>query len=273
MSSQPIFPDQPDDPDVPHIGTALDEAALEAKRRERDRLARKEADRDTVQSIGLPGGDLGDMTPDQLRQLQAQLSARISADNARGATIHRRVSLKIRWFPVAVIAFDFGIMLTYLGAVFNLDLNDPLSAPLTAFVTLALAAMGSAISYVLLSFTGRQMRSFRRLMGQVQWRLLGGFNWMAIGASLILVSTVGALMYVRIFSEANGSGQESAPIVLALAFAVMGVVSNLVVLGVHAMDGSQESDDLRRVSRRLRWFDKKMSRKNQAMMRVQSRIN
>jgi hypothetical protein len=176
------------------------------------------------------------------------LQAKVAGERARGSHIHDRVHKWFRRMPRIVLVFDLFLLLYFFSGVTDVNWAAPLSAAL-AFA-LGLAAMITAASYGYLAFAGHRLRRHKDHSGSIP---LADLDWLtrlvtitAAGGILLLAS----LMFVRMQSEvllALGPGSGLTSLVIAATLAGVSMLANILVVSVHALDGSDETDRLQQL--------------------------
>ena len=134
-----------------------------------------------------------------------------------------------------------------------MDWASPLSLAL-AFA-IALATMVTLLSYGFLSFTGHQLRGHKNPAGTIYREDLDGITSTAFIIAVVIVIVLAVLMFLRIRTEvldALGSQAQITASVIAGAVAVVNAVANLLVVAIHALDGSDQVDRLERLSASVR---------------------
>jgi hypothetical protein len=233
----------------------LDQTHLRLSRHARrtDRLrARRATLRDRVN--GIPGEhvrhvDGGKRTVREARRDRDALQAQISGQRGRGSRKHERLSGWFGRLPRVVLVFDLFLLLYFFSGITDVDWGAPLSMPL-AFAS-GLAAMVTAASYGCLAFAGHRLRRYKDDSGSVPVRDLDWLSRLVAGAAALGVVLLAVLMFVRMRSEtllALGPRSSVTAFVIALALAGVSALANVLVIAVHAFDGSEETDRLRALS-------------------------
>jgi hypothetical protein len=224
---------------------ARSQRRLNRAARRTDRLRARQAR--LLVRAGHRAGDLvrhpdgGQETVTSLQRHQAAQRAQIQDEMARGSRKHHRLPRWIGRTPKLVLLVDFCLLLYFFAGITDVNWASPLSANL-AFAVL-LAAMVTTLSYGFLAFAGYRLRSYKDHSGAVSFRDLDALTWMACGASIAGVAAVAALMFIRMRTEvlyALGPQATGTALMIALVVAVVSVLANFLVVGIHALDGSDQ---------------------------------
>jgi hypothetical protein len=160
----------------------------------------------------------------------------------------RRFTRIVTLATVAVI--DLPIMLWLAGSVFNVDWANPVGLPLViSFVVSVLATGGSAAALHHLGHNQRQYKNERR---QLEWSRLSTGGRISLVAAGSLVTLMGVVMFVRMYTEGVLSGLSDLAVLLAVLVAVVMVIAAALVFWTAFRDGSLEQDDLRHYSEAVR---------------------
>ena len=176
---------------------------------------------------------------------QETLRERISADIQAGSRRHRRLPAMLRRVPLIVFVADALLLLYFFSGVTNVDWSSPLSAAL-AFAAM-LAAMVTGISFAFFRLTGDQLQQYKNDAGTIPLRGLDEATTALACVALAAIAVLAALMYFRMHAEvidALGRGSGATAIIIGLTLATVSVLANTLVIAVHALDGSAESDRL-----------------------------
>jgi hypothetical protein len=183
-----------------------------------------------------------------LEQTQADwngLAARVNAERGQRSRKHERLR---RWFcrlPRMVLGFDFLLLLYFMSGITDVNWVDP-ESPQLAFA-FALAAMITLVSYGCFAFAGDCLRAHKDHSGRIP---LGSLDWLTrviVVACIFGVTVLGLLMFSRMWSEvilALGNTAGSTAISVSTAVTAVSVLANMMVISVHALDGSKETDYL-----------------------------
>jgi hypothetical protein len=232
--------------------TAVEQPDLAAA--DRERRSRRRADAlligaDYRTKDWVPHPDGGKVTAEEAQQEAIAERARIENDTKQGSRKHLRVPGWLRHVPRLVLLFDFFLLLYFFAGITDVNWQSPLSANL-AFAIL-LAAMVTVLSYGFLSFTGHRMRTHKDHSGAVPIGELDFLSKTAVAAALLVIAILATLMFTRMRTEviyALGPASGSAALVIALTLAVVSVAANLLVVGIHAHDGSDQVERLNKLS-------------------------
>ena len=212
---------------------------------------------------GLPLRDAawGYPTLEQVRGLHARLVSRVHADIEAGATVHRPLPGLLRRLPWAVLVLDGLILYSFCADIFNARAAEFTRASVAA---LALAVMGSGMTFAWLSLTGTRLRDYRNRMGEICWRATSWSTRFLVAASGLIALTLGVLMYARVVEQAAQAGNAyvaAAQVpVLGWVFAILSLCANLTVVAVHALDGSALSAEMRHGGKAIRRAEKRLDR-------------
>lgn len=176
---------------------------------------------------------------------QEKVRGCVSDDYDRGSYRHRRLPAILRRVPLVVFATDGLLMLYFFSGITNVDWGNPFSAALV-FAAL-LAAMITSIGFAFFRFTGDQLQQYKDDTGTIPLRGLDTATNVWMGLSGGAMVTLAALMFLRMRAEvitALGPQAGFTAIIVGLTLAVVGVLANTLVIAVHALDGSAETDQL-----------------------------
>lgn len=205
------------------------------------RLRRLHADAEHWMHTRVKHPDGGERTVAETQADEVEQRAQINRETGMGSRKHRRLPTWLGWIPKFVLAFDFALLLYFFAGITNVDWQSAVSMSLAFAITLA--AMVTVLAYGFLSFTGHRMRSYKNHAGTLHLDELDGFTRAAFGIAITVITVLSVLMYLRIHSEvidALGSQTGLAVLVIPLAVAVVSAVANLLVVLIHALDGSDE---------------------------------
>ena len=155
--------------------------------------------------------------------------------------------------PTLVLALDFGLLLYFFAGITNVDWSSPLSLALAFAVVLA--AMVTLLSYGFFSFTGLRLRSHKNHAGTIHHEDLDGITRAAFVIAVVVIAVLAMLMFLRLRAEvldALGGQAQTTALVIAVAVAVVNAVANSLVIGIHALDGSDETHRLDKLSAAVR---------------------
>jgi hypothetical protein len=187
----------------------------------------------------------GHRTVEQTQADRNALAARVNAERARNSRKHERLPRWFRHLPRVVLVFDFLLLLYFLSGITDVNWSDP-ESPQLAFAV-ALAAMITLVSYGCFAFAGDRLRAHKDHSGRIP---LGSLDWLTrviVVACTVGIAVLGLLMFSRMWSEvliALGNGATTTAISVAAAVTSVSVLANVMVISVHALDGSKETDQL-----------------------------
>ncbi len=259
VPADPLPDSPPSDRTIPDITPAdaqreSPDLAAEAVRRRSERRSRElsiEVRAQMTQRVRHPDG--GDWTVEDIVAQEAAQRREIDRQAAAGSRKHHRLKPWIRRIPVFVLGFDFGLLFYFFTGITNVDWGDPLSLPL-AFA-IALAAMVTLLSYGFFAFTGGRLRSHKNDAGTIHREDVDGITTGFTGAAMIVIAILAVLMFTRIRTEvlyAIGPQGQATSLVIAAAVGVVNAVANALVIAVHALDGSDQTARLDKLSAAVR---------------------
>ena len=111
------------------------------------------------------------------------------------------------------------------------------------------------LSYGFLSFTGHRLRSHKNHAGTIHREDLDGVTGAAFVISIVVIAVLAVLMFTRIRTEvfdALGAQAQITALVIAGAVAVVNAVANFLVICIHALDGSDHTARLEKLSAAVR---------------------
>ena len=180
------------------------------------------------------------------------LDERMAAERNHGSRKHHRLPRWFRWLPRVVLVFDFFLLLYFLSGITDVDWMAPMS-PELAFAA-GLAAMITVVSYGCFAFAGHRLRMHKDHSGTIPAADLDGLTRIIVGACAGGLIVLGLLMFARMRSEvlmALGHGANATAITVAAALTTVSILANIMVISVHALDGSDETDRLRQLAAAL----------------------
>jgi hypothetical protein len=204
-----------------------------------------------AQRVSHPDG--GASTVEEIQVQEKAQRAEIDRDAAGGSRMHRRFAWWIRSIPKAVLGFDFGLLLYFFAGITNVNWASPLS-PALAFA-IVLAAMVTLLSYGFLTFTGHRLRSYKNHAGTIHSEDLDGVTRTVFVVSIVVIAVLATLMFLRIQTEvlyALGAQAQITALVIAVAVAVVNAAANFLVIAIHALDGSDQTARLDKLSAAIR---------------------
>jgi hypothetical protein len=177
---------------------------------------------------------------------QDGLRSQVNEDIAVGSYRHRRLPAGLRRVPLVVFAADGGLLLYFFSGITNVDWQgNPLSVAL-AFAVL-LAVMVTGLSFAFFRFTGDRLQQYKDDTGTVPLLGLDTVTKASMGLAAGAMMVLATLMFLRMHAEVLttlGQGADVTAIVVGLTLAVVGILANTLVIAVHALDGSAETDRL-----------------------------
>jgi hypothetical protein len=197
--------------------------------------------------------DGGDWTVEGVLQHEAAQRKQIDNEMDKGSRKHRRLPSWMRSIPKFVLSFDFCLLLYFFSGITNVDWASPLSLDL-AFAAV-LAAMVTVLSYGFLAFAGIRLRGHKNHAGTIHRAEVDGVTQTAAGIAVVVIIVIASLMFLRMRTEvlyALGAPAQITALVIAVAVAVVSAVANLLVIAVHALDGSDETARLDKLSTAVR---------------------
>ncbi len=177
------------------------------------------------------------------------LDQRVTAERDQGSRKHHRLPRWFRWLPRVVLIFDFFLLLYFLSGITDVNWLAPMSPDL-AFAA-GLAAMITVVSYGCFAFAGHRLRMHKDHSGTIPAADVDGLTRIIVGACVGGLIVLGLLMFARMRSEvlmALGGGANATAITVAAALTAVSVLANIMVISVHALDGSEETDRLGRLA-------------------------
>ncbi|MGH3277728.1 MAG: hypothetical protein ACRDNW_01145 [Trebonia sp.] len=254
----PAVPEHsPAPPAPPAVGITASQTSSEfldlAARARVQRFGRKAqalligADYRTKDPVRHPDG--GKVTAQEAYDEATAERVRIENDTRQGSRKHQRVAGWVRQVPMLVLAFDLLLLLYFFAGITDVNWASPLSASL-GFAVL-LAAMVTVLSYGFLSYTGHRMRACKDHSGAVPLEDLDALSKVTLIGALIVIAILATLMFTRMRTEviyALGPGSGGTALVIALTLAAVSGAANLLVIGIHAHDGSDQVDRMHKLS-------------------------
>jgi hypothetical protein len=248
---------RPGSPAADAAATARDEPldlAGETVRRRSERHRRKLSIQVRSQlTLRVRHPDGGDCTVEEIVAQEAAQRHEIEQQAAGGSRRHRRLKPWIRTIPKFVLGFDLGMLLYFFSGITNVDWTSPLSLALAFAV--ALAAMVTLLSYGFLAFTGDRLRSHKNDAGTIYREDVDGITAASFVIALVVIAVLAVLMFTRIRTEvlyALGAQATATALVIAAAVGVVNAAANILVVAVHALDGSDQTARLDKLSAAVR---------------------
>lgn len=256
VPAEPIAPDSPPRGAAPTVTPHPNAPDLadhtlrqRSERRSRDMLI--EVSSQLKHRVRHPDG--GDCPVEEIVAHEIAQRRDIDRETAAGSLKHRPLPRWMHSIPKFVLGFDFGLLLYFFAGITDVDWSDPLSLAL-AFA-IALAAMVTLLSYGFLSFTGYRLRSHKNHAGTIHREDVDGITSAAFAIANVVIGVLAMLMFLRIRTEtlyALGGEALITALVIAAAVAVVNAVANFLVIGIHALDGSDEMARLDELSAAVR---------------------
>ncbi len=187
----------------------------------------------------------GHRTVEQTQADRNALAARVNAEREQNSRKHKRLPRWFRQLPRAVLAFDFLLLLYFLSGITDVNWGNP-ESPQLAFAV-ALAAMITLVSYGCFAFAGDRLRAHKDHSGRIPLRSLDWLTVVIVIACTVGILVLGLLMFSRMWSEvllALGNAAKATATSVATAVTMVSVLANVMVISVHAQDGSEETDQL-----------------------------
>jgi hypothetical protein len=221
------------------------------------------------QRVSHPDG--GDCPVEEILLQEKAQRAEIDLETACGSRKHCRLPRWMRSIPRYVLGFDLVLLLYFFAGITNVDWASPLSLALAFAV--ALAAMITLLSYGFLSFTGYRLRGHKNPAGTIHREDLDGITRIAFIVAAVVTAVLAVLMFLRIRAEvldALGGQAQTTAVVIAVAVAVVNAVANLLVVAIHALDGSDQVARLDSLSASVR---RPVTAANRLQERAAKRVN
>ena len=215
----------------------------------------------------------GRRTVEQTKTDRNVLAARVNADQARNSRKHGRLPRWFRRLPRVVLVFDFLLLLYFLSGITDVNWSAP-ESPQLAFAV-ALAAMITVVSYGCFAFAGNRLRAHKEHSGRIPPDSLDWLTRVLVVACTVGIIVLGLLMFSRMWSEvllALGNGAKTTAISVAAAVTAVSVLANVMVILVHALDGSEETDQLDAFGAAVRRSDVRADRMRRRAARLGHRI-
>jgi hypothetical protein len=197
--------------------------------------------------------DGGDSTVEEIQAQEKAQRNEIYQETAKGSRKHRRFVPWIRSIPIYVLGFDFGLLLYFFAGITNVNWGNPLSLALAFAVVLA--AMVTLLSYGFLTFTGHRLRSHKNDAGTIYREDLDGATIAVFVISIAVIAVLATLMFLRIRTEvlyALGPQAQITALVIAVSVAMINAAANFLVIAIHALDGSDQTARLDKLSDAIR---------------------
>ncbi|MGA3153410.1 MAG: hypothetical protein ABSD40_13510 [Streptosporangiaceae bacterium] len=173
----------------------------------------------------------------------------IEHETSCGSRKHLRLLDWLASIPKVVLVVDFCLLTYFLAGVTDVDWASPVS--MSVVFALLLSLLITVPCYGFLTFTGHRLRGCKDHTGTIRPANVDGVSAVAVAVALLLIGVVGTLMFARMRTEvgyALGSGSAQTALLIALAVAVVSASANVLVIGVHALDGSNQTARLHALS-------------------------
>jgi hypothetical protein len=197
--------------------------------------------------------DGGDSTVEGILAQEKSQRGEINDEAMANSRKHGRLPRWQRSIPRYVLLFDFGMLLYFFSGVTNVDWGSPLSLSLAFAVVLA--AMVTLLSYGFLSFTGHRLRAHKNHAGTIHREDVDAATRVAFIIGVTLIAVLAVLMFTRIWTEvldALGGQAQVTALIIAIAVSVVNAAANFLVIGIHALDGSDQTARLDKLSDAVR---------------------
>jgi hypothetical protein len=176
---------------------------------------------------------------------QDKVRGQVNEDIDRGSYRHRRLPAALRRVPQVVFGADGALLLYFFSGITNVNWGNPLSAALVFAVLLA--TMVTGISFAFFRFTGDRLQQYKDDTGSIPLRGLDMATNVSVGLSAAAEVVLAALMFLRMRAEVIttlGPHAGFTAIIVGVTLAAAGILANTLVIAVHALDGSAETDRL-----------------------------
>lgn len=225
-----------------------------------ERLLRSQAD--SIRSrrrVKSPQG--GQMTVEAALNEIEELDTKIGKEIRAGHLEHHRMPKFLRNVPVIVALCDAAILLWFMAGVLNVNWAAPFT--LNTLLAITLALFGTGISYAVCTLAGTRLRGYKDIHNKFHWRELDGTTYACVAGAVVAAISIAVMMYIRVREEimnALGPAASSMAIVFAVVFAILTVLSNLAIVAIHALDGSNLTARVERLDKATRKPEKKRDR-------------
>lgn len=217
-----------------------------------------------------------DGIPRTLRQTEADrdvLAARVERERSQNSRKHDRPARWFRFLPRVVLVFDFLLLIYFLSGITDVNWAAP-ESPQLAFAA-ALAAMITVISFGCFAFAGDRLRDHKDHAGRIPMASLDWLTRIIVVACTLGIIVLGLLMFSRMWSEvllALGNGARETALSVAAAVTAVSILANLMVIAVHARDGSEQTDRLSAFGKATRRPLVRRDRMMRRVVRLEQRI-
>lgn len=169
--------------------------------------------------------------------LHDEIQKTIDKEISKGFDNHTRLSAFARIFSTVAIFIDFFILLFFMTSVFNVDYAHPWG--MMSLISMVFAILATGISYAIFTSAGYRLRNLKTNRNTLTFKEIDKFTWGVLTATFVMVSVITTLMYYRVNSEVlDQSGDATQAMVYGYLFSAMVFCLGLVVVYVHAFDGS-----------------------------------
>ena len=215
--------------------------------------------------------DGGDSAVEEIAAQERAQRDEIDREAARGSRKHHRLARWMHSIPRYVLGFDFGLLLYFFSGITNVNWSSPLSGDLAFAVVLA--GMVTVLSYGFLAFTGNRLRSHKNHAGTIHREDVDAITGATFLIAVVVLAVLAALMFLRIRTEVlyalGGQAQDTA-LVIAVVVSVVNAVANFLVVAIHALDGSDQTARLDKLSAAIR---RPLARAHQLRTRAAKQVN
>ncbi len=197
--------------------------------------------------------DGGQCPVEQILHDEEEQRHQIELEITNGSRKHHRLPVWLGQVPKLVTVLDFCLMLYFFTGLSKGKWLDPLLVRLAWIIVVSVVV--TVLTYGFLAFAGQRMRAYKNHAGTVYLAELDGFTKAALLMALVLVIMLAIVTFAwaRIeVSYALGSRSGFTGIAIAVAITVVNVAANCLVIGVHAVNGSDQVARLSKLSGAIR---------------------
>jgi len=197
----------------------------------------------------------GRQTVSAVQDEHDELHATIKKDTEAGSRRHRRLGRSLRRIPPVAFTADFLISLWFFGGVTDVDFSDPLSTSANLAFALVVAGTVTVIAFAYLKFVGSQLRVHKNDAGTIAPASLDPLTRGLVGLAGLGMAVVALFTYTRLHAEvteALGAHSGGTAAAVGLTVAVVSILASVLVVGVHCLDGSDDTEHLKGLGRALR---------------------
>lgn len=256
----------------PKPASAPPDLADETRRRRSERNSRDlliEVSSELTRRVRHPDG--GDSPVEEIAAHERAQRDEIDREAALGSRKHHRLARWMHSIPRYVLGFDFGLLLYFFSGITNVNWSNPISGDLAFAVVLA--GMVTVLSYGFLAFTGNRLRSHKNHAGTIHGEDVDAITGATFLIAVVVIAVLAALMFLRIRTEVlyalGGQAQDTA-LVIAVVVSVVNAVANFLVVAIHALDGSDQTARLDKLSAAIR---RPLARAHQLRARAARQVN